>query len=42
MERFDPEATVRQGAVRSAVAQLQQQCVAFTPAPVVISGRTLP
>jgi DNA-binding IclR family transcriptional regulator len=42
MERFDPEATVKQSAIRSAVAQLQQQCVAFTSAPIVISGRTLP
>lgn len=41
MGRFDPEATVAQSAVKSAVAQLQQQCVAFTPAPIVISGRTL-
>ena len=42
MERFDPEATVTQSAVRSAVAQLQQQCVASTPAPIVISGMTVP
>ena len=42
MERFDPEATVAQSAIRSAVAQLQQHCVVFTPAPIVISGRILP
>jgi DNA-binding IclR family transcriptional regulator len=42
MERFDPQAVVDQNPIRAAVTQLQQQCRAFAPPSVVISGRVLP
>jgi DNA-binding IclR family transcriptional regulator len=42
MERFDPQAVVAQIPIRAAVTELQQQCRAFTPPPVLISSRVLP
>jgi DNA-binding IclR family transcriptional regulator len=42
MERFDPQVAVKQEQINAAITRLQQQCRAFTPPKVVISGRTMP
>lgn len=42
MERFDPQRTAALNEISSTIGRLQQQCLAFVPAPVVVTDRAPP